>query len=377
MLVCIFAGANWGKLGVDNYRILFEDREGNTIFDLPISTISQAVAQGKGDIAVEFPQDDDVKSNMAQLESLCEVRFWAPNDEREEELEQLRQQKLDQKSVKMEGADEEKKDGAEGEEGEEEGEEEVEEETAAQLIVRDIMSHVGGDDRAVQPIVHFEVMFQSPRGKYNIDMYANYLKLHSKTFQYKIQYKFIQKMFLFACPPAKQWFFVIGLNPPVRQGRTAYPYLLVAFSHDFEKKDGEDAESKVERYNLNIDEKTCAEKYHNIIEPQMGGHEYDVVTRCFKALTEKKVMTPGNGFMSAANKGPMVRCNYKANDGWLYIMEKSFFYVKKPLYHIRHGDIVEIGFERISNSSSGSKSFDLRIVTNEEKNNEYTFAGIK
>jgi hypothetical protein len=58
-------------------------------------------------------------------------------------------------------------------------------------------------------------------------------------------------------------------------------------------------------------------------------------------------------------------------------MERSFFFVKKPLMHIRHADITELSFERLSNSSTGSKSFDLRIVTNEEKNNEYVFSAIQ
>jgi hypothetical protein len=37
-------------------------------------------------------------------------------------------------------------------------------------MVKDIMSRIGAEDKAVQPIARFNLMFQSPRGKYNIDM---------------------------------------------------------------------------------------------------------------------------------------------------------------------------------------------------------------
>lgn len=233
-----------------------------------------------------------------------------------------------------------------------------------QLLAKDIMSRVGGDDKAVQPIAKFNLMFQSPRGRYDINMYPSYMKLASKTFQYKILYKYVHQMFLFDNPQTSQHFFIIGLNPPIRQGRTSHAFLLVAFDND-------DVEEQ-----FNIDEKTCLETYKNIFQPTMKGKQFDVVTRVFKALTDRKVLVPGMNFSSKIG-GSCVRCNLKANDGYLYCMEKSFFFVKKPLMYIRHTDIQELSFERLSNSSTGSKSFDLRIVTNEEKNNEHIFSGIQ
>lgn len=43
-------GANWGMLKVDNHRIHFVDKEDLTIFDMPITGISQTVVQGKGEV---------------------------------------------------------------------------------------------------------------------------------------------------------------------------------------------------------------------------------------------------------------------------------------------------------------------------------------
>jgi hypothetical protein len=75
--------------------------------------------------------------------------------------------------------------------------------------------------------------------------------LASATYTYKIAYKNVNKMFLFDVADSGQHLFVIGLNPPVRQGRTAYPYLLVQFDsaeyteQKFPQIDAATAEEKV------------------------------------------------------------------------------------------------------------------------------------
>ena len=45
-------GANWGMLKVDNHRIHFVDKEELTIFDMPITALSQTVVQGKSEVRV-------------------------------------------------------------------------------------------------------------------------------------------------------------------------------------------------------------------------------------------------------------------------------------------------------------------------------------
>ena len=45
-------GANWGMLKVDNHRVHFVDKEELTIFDMPITALSQTVVQGKSEVRV-------------------------------------------------------------------------------------------------------------------------------------------------------------------------------------------------------------------------------------------------------------------------------------------------------------------------------------
>lgn len=354
-------GANYGTVKVDNHRIQFVDKEHLLMFDLPLSNVTQTVV-AKSDVAIEFPQEDDIKSPAAQMETLCEIRIFVPNDEREKEIEAAVAEKAAAKAAKAEAVK------VEGEEAPEEEDEEEEEdfETAAQLLAKDITQRAGVDDLAVQPIARFELMFQSPRGKYEVDLYTDFLKLHSKTFQYKILYKFIQHLYLLEVPREAKHYFVIALNPPVRQGATAYPYLLTSFDSQDLYEDS-----------FNIDEQTCAEKYNNTIQPHMKGTQYDIVVRTFNALTQKKVNIPAGGFLSKAG-GSCVRCSLKASDGYLFVMGVSFFFIKKPIVHIKYSMVNEVQFRRVANSATtGSKTFDLYIITNEEKNNEYIFSGIQ
>lgn len=48
-----------------------------------------------------------------------------------------------------------------------------------------------------QSICTFDnLMLAVPRGKYTVDLYNEQIRLHNKTFNYKISYKAITKMFL-------------------------------------------------------------------------------------------------------------------------------------------------------------------------------------
>ena len=64
-------------------------------------------------------------------------------------------------------------------------------------------------------------------GKYKVEMYESFLRLHGKTYDYKIMYKSISKMFLLPKPDMRHTFFVISLDDPIRQGQQRYPHLVM------------------------------------------------------------------------------------------------------------------------------------------------------
>ena len=204
--------------------------DGSPSFELPLHLIAQCVAQSRNEVALELHHDEAAGAGQ-QADALVEMRIHIPD--------QLKRSKGE--DGQADGSD------AEVEEAEDE---EGEADTPAQLFAQ--LLQVTGDieSTAATPIATFEkLLFSVPRGRYDVDLFPTFLKLASATYTYKIAYKNINKMFLFDAADSSQHLFVIGLNPPVRQGRTAYPYLVVQFD-SLEHMD----------QNFNIDEKKAEEE---------------------------------------------------------------------------------------------------------------------
>ena len=183
--------------------------DGSPSFELPLHLIAQCVAQSRNEVALEL-HHDEAGVGGAQADSLVEMRIHIPDPP---------------KRRTGEDGQEEAGDAADDAEDEDE-----EADTPAQLFAQ--LLQVTGDieSTATNPLATFEkLLFSVPRGRYDVDLYPTFLKLASATYTYKIAYKNINKMFLFDAADSAQHLFVIGLNPPVRQGRTAYPYLVVQF----------------------------------------------------------------------------------------------------------------------------------------------------
>ena len=121
-----------------------------------------------------------------------------------------------------------------------------------------------------------------------------------------------------------------------------------------------------------IDEATAEAKYGGLLKPSMKGPSHDVVTRVFKALMKKKVLIPGHSFV-ASHGGSSIQCSYKANEGHLFFLEKSFFFLKKPPMHIRHASITSVEFDRMS---SANKRFGMKVSVNDQKATDLVFTNI-
>ena len=73
---------------------------------------------------------------------------------------------------------------------------------------------------------------------------------------------------------------------------------------------------------------------------------------------------PGN--VANAVQQPCVKCAYKANEGHLYGLEKSFAFIHKPPLLIRFEEIESVEFQRYHNASihhgSTTRNSDLCIT---------------
>jgi structure-specific recognition protein 1 len=63
-------------------------------------------------------------------------------------------------------------------------------------------------------------------------MYDTFLRLRGKTYDYKINYDQVVKLFLLPKPDDAHVLFVVGVEPPLRQGQTRYPFLVISFTRE-------------------------------------------------------------------------------------------------------------------------------------------------
>jgi len=71
-------------------------------------------------------------------------------------------------------------------------------------------------------------------GRYDIKVFQTFFQLHGKTFDYKIPMTTVLRLFILPHKDGRQVFFVVSLDPPIKQGQTRYHYLVLLFNMDDE-----------------------------------------------------------------------------------------------------------------------------------------------
>lgn len=116
-------------------------------------------------------------------------------------------------------------------------------------------------------------------------MYDSSFRLRGKTYDYKIQYDHIKKFIVLPKPDDMHFMLCIGLDPPLRQGQTRYPFLVMQFKGDEEVT-----------LDLNITEEELEGKYKDKLVGHYEQPLHQVVTYIFKGLANKKVTAPAKDF---------------------------------------------------------------------------------
>jgi structure-specific recognition protein 1 len=109
--------------------------------------------------------------------------------------------------------------------------------TPAKLLNDKIIKLAGIGEFAGEVIASLSDLFMIiPRGKYTLDLYSTFAKLHGKTHDYKLNYKDINKAFLLPKPDEIHMTYVIQLKTPLRQGQTLHHFIAMQFNKDEEAK---------------------------------------------------------------------------------------------------------------------------------------------
>ncbi|XP_076829954.1 FACT complex subunit SSRP1 [Brachyhypopomus gauderio] len=303
-------GWNWGTAKFNGPLLSFEVSD-SPVLEIPLSSVSQC-ATGKNEVTLEFHQNDDTEV------SLMEVRFYVPP------------------STGDEGAD------------------------PVEAFAQNVLSKADVIQATGDAVCIFrELQCLTPRGRYDIRIYPTFLHLHGKTFDYKIPYTTVLRLFLLPHKDQRQMFFVISLDPPIKQGQTRYHFLILLFSKE------EDI-----NLTLNMSEEEVERRFEGKLSKNMSGSLYEMVSRVMKALVNRKITVPGN--FQGHSGAQCITCSYKASSGLLYPLERGFIYVHKPPVHLRFEEISCVNFAR---GTTTTRSFDFEIET--KQGNQYTFSSIE
>ncbi|KJK61772.1 Structure-specific recognition protein SSRP1 [Aspergillus parasiticus SU-1] len=336
-------GWNWGKAEFTKAELSF-NVQNRPAFEVPYSEISNTNLAGKNEVAVELALNTDGADANAQPagstknrgrkaasgpDELVEMRFYIPGTVVKTE-----------KGIKEENGEEEN--------GEEE--EEGEEQNAANLFYEMLMEKAEIGDVAGDTFATFlDVLHLTPRGRFDIDMYESSFRLRGKTYDYKIQYSSIKKFFLLPKNDDTHTLIVLGLDPPLRQGQTRYPFLVMQLKLDEEIS-----------LELNMTDELMETRYKDKLEPRYEEPIHQVVTKIFRGLSGKKVIMPSKDFVSHHGHSG-VKCSIKANEGLLYFLDKSLIFVPKPATYIQVENIAIITMSRVGGAVSASRTFDITV----------------
>jgi len=112
--------------------------------------------------------------------------------------------------------------------------EEDDEENAAAKLQQAILERSNIQGAGGEAIVTFPSdmgNFMYPRGRYEIQLYANMFRIHGTKYDHKMAYEDVIHYFLLERPD-KTYVFIIGLSKPIRQGQQRYSYLVLQTTED-------------------------------------------------------------------------------------------------------------------------------------------------
>ncbi|KAH9841764.1 SSrecog-domain-containing protein [Rhodofomes roseus] len=327
-----FKGWNWGVTDFQGEDLAFLVSN-KASFELPLSEVANSNIAGRTEVSLEFTTPSGSKKSKGAPDEMVEIRFYVPGTVNRDRGSDAGSQKSDD-------------------------EEEV---SAAQAFHDAIKEKAEIGQVAGDIILSFEeVLVLTPRGRYDVDMFPDFLRLRGKTYDYKIMYNSISRLFLL--PKDDQHvLFILGLSTPIRQGQTRYQYLVMQFSREEEIT----AE-------LNMSEEEVAQ--YDRLKKNYEDPTFEVVSGVFRALSKKKIIGAGSFTSHAGHPG--IKANLKAVQGDLFLLEKYVFFVSKQPTLVELSDIHQVVFSRLGAGlgATAARTFDVKIVT--KSGPEYTFTSI-
>lgn len=307
-------GWNWGDAELDRNELVFNVAS-RPSFEIPYKQVANTNFVGKAEVAVELNLQPAAEKTTAGDE-LVELRLYVPPTEEDENAASNFHEQLQDRA--------------------------------------EIGSVVGAE------LASFDsVLFSTPRGRYDLSLFTDAFRLHGKTYDYKVSYTNIQRIFVLPRLDEIHNTLMLQLDPPLRQGQTRYPFLVMQIPRDEELE-----------ITLNgSDDPDFESKFEGRLQPRYEELAYQVISQLFKGLANRKITFAGS-YVSARSQ-PAVSCLLKANEGSLYPLEKAFVFVSKSPLYIPYAEVSHVEFSRVA---STGRTFDLTIKL--RGSNEYQFSSV-
>jgi FACT complex subunit SSRP1/POB3 len=358
-------GWNWGKteFGKNELSFMVQNR---SAFDIPYSEVAITNLAGKNEVAVSLSlQDYDPEKEEANgtngdkndkqakrlkrghkaacgPDELVEMRLYVPGNIDSDDPGE-------ESPVDPEDRDPEKE----------------QDRTLAGRFYLKLSQLAGIGNVAGETIATFtDVLHLTPRGRFEVDLYLESFRLRGKTYDYSIKYDDVKKFMLLPKPDEVHTLCCLGLDPPLRQGQTRYPFLVMQFKREEEVT-----------LDINLtEEQLNSERYKGRISKEIEAPVANVFAQVFRALSNKKVITPAKDFLSVHRQAGL-KCSIKANEGHLYIMDKSFLFVPKPATYVAFETISSVTFSRVGGALAASRTFDVTVKLKEGRG-EHQFSNV-
>jgi structure-specific recognition protein 1 len=263
-------------------------------FEIPIGTVGNVQLPNKNELALDVNVDDTAGK---MDEELVELRFYIPDED------------------------------------------------DAEALLNRIKARADTSAFAGETICSFnEVGISVPRGRFEVDMFPNHIKLHGKSTDFKILYSSIKRLFLLPKPDEVLVSFVMSLEPPIRQGNTMYPHIVFQF----------DTDQRLE-VDLAISDEDLEKSYNGKLSRTESGESWRVFSKILKHLSKSPLHLPKTFRTSKGSYA--VRTALGANEGFLFFLESCCFFVNKPPTYTRFEDVDLVEFKRLELE----RRFDLSL----------------
>jgi structure-specific recognition protein 1 len=280
-----YKGHNWGDFETKSQILSFNSPEGEEVFSVNMTDIKTCQTQPKShELTLDLHSNEKIENKE---DMMVQLRFVYPKEDAEEQLNDIKDK-------------------------------------ISQHIDTTVLD--SGENICVLEKLPFIV----PRGRYNVEIFDKFMRLSGGTFLFKINFKNINQMYLLPKPGGTHMFFVISLDTPVRITRKPIFQLLFLF----EKSQVISSDSPLK---MNLTNEELEEYKGKGIQNKMSGPVFEVVAKVFRAFSGKKII--GAGTYSSFENESAIKCSHKANDGHIFFLEKSFFFLYKPIIYCRHDEL--------------------------------------